>query len=36
VDDGFYAGRRHVSPEFALRAAEKLRARLTHAGWTPS
>jgi len=36
VDDGFYAGRRHVSLEFASRTAEKIRARLTHAGWTPS
>ena len=35
VDSGFYAGRRHVSQELALRAAEKLRARLNHAGWTP-
>ena len=36
VDDGFYAGRRHVSPELAVRAAEQLRARLADAGWTPS
>ena len=36
VDDGFYAGRRHVSLEFASRAAEKIRAGLTHGVWTPS
>jgi hypothetical protein len=33
VNDGFYSGRRHAATEFALPAAEEIRARLTHAGW---
>jgi hypothetical protein len=36
VNDGFDSGRRHASAEFALRAAEDLRAWLSPAGWTPS
>ena len=36
VNDGFYSGRRHAATEFALRAAEEIRARLIDAGWTAS
>ena len=34
VNDEFYSGRTHVSLEFAAHAAESIRARLIHAGWT--
>ena len=36
VNAEFYSGRRYAATEFALRAAEEIRARLTHAGWIPS
>ena len=35
VNYGFSGGWRYASPEFALRPAEGIRSRLTHARWTP-